>query len=37
MLTTLLMPQLEHHSADFVYQLDGAPCHYHRNVSYFDN
>ena len=32
MLTTWLMPQLEHDSADFVYQLDGAPCHYHCNV-----
>jgi len=32
MLTTWLMPQMEHDSADFVYQLDGAPCHYHRNV-----
>ena len=37
MLTTWLMPQLEHDSADFVYQLDGAPCHYHRNVMNFLN
>jgi len=37
MLTTWLMPQLEHDSADFVYQLDGAPCHYHRNVRNFLN
>ena len=29
------MPQLEHNSA--VYQLDGAPCHYHRNVMNFLN
>ena len=35
MLTTWLMPQLEHDSADFVYQLDGAPCHYYRNVRNF--
>ena len=26
-LTTWLMPQLEHDSTDFAYQLDGAPCH----------
>ena len=31
------MPQLEHDSADFVYQLDGAPCHYQRNVRNFLN
>ena len=31
------MPQLEHDSADFVYQLDGAPCHYHCNVRNFLN
>jgi len=35
--TTWLMPQLEHDSADFVYQLDGAPCHYQRNVRNFLN
>jgi len=35
MLTTWFMPQLEHDSTDFVYQLDGAPCHYHRNVRNF--
>ena len=37
MLTTRLMPQLEHDSADFVCQPDGAPCHYHRNVRKFLN
>ena len=37
MLTIWLMPQLEHDSADFVYQLDGAPCHYHCNVRNFLN
>jgi hypothetical protein len=37
MLTTCLMPQLEHDSADFIYQLGGAPCHYHRNVRNFLN
>ena len=37
MLTTWLMPQLEYDSADFVYQLDGVPCHYHRNVRNFLN
>ena len=37
MLTMWLMPQLEHDSADFVYQLDGAPCHYHHNVRNFLN
>jgi len=37
MLTTWLMPQLEHDSADFINQLDGAPCHYHRNVRNFLN
>ena len=37
MLTTCLMPQPEHDSADFVYQLDGAPCHYHCNVRNFLN
>jgi len=37
MLPTWLMSQLDHDRVDFVYQLDGAPYHYHRNVRNFLN